>query len=244
MQSKKSDTATPFCKICYSDINESSFSSLMGFDLPVCGRCYRSFSPVWTRFFLDDVACYSLYPYNEAMKTIIFNLKACGDIELAPLLLAYARPYLKLRFRGYVLVPAPSFSGKNKDRGFNHVIEIFKVLGLPMINPIVKTDDIKQSSLNFRKRQLIENHLAYVGDELINQKVLIVDDICTTGATIKACAALVKKHGAKCVSGLVVTRTTFKVHDRKMDIKKEKCSTKPHQFLQKALIFWKKGNKH
>lgn len=177
------------------------------------------------------------------MKTIIFNLKACGDLEIAPLLLAYAKPFLRLRFRNYIIVPAPSFKDKNEERGFNHVVEIFRPLGLPMISPIIKTDDVKQSSLGYRKRQLIGNHLAYKGDDLTNMKILFVDDICTTGATIKACTRLLLDHGAKSVSALVVARTTMKGYPYRASDCIKKNIAEPKPFLQNLPAFWKKKGK-
>lgn len=200
----------------------------------MCGRCYRSFQPYWYSFSVGEIKCYCLYPYNESIKTAIFNLKACGDIEIAPLLLGYSKPFIKLRFRGYTIVPAPSFKEKNEARGFNHVIEIFRHLGMRIITPIIKTEDIKQSSQRYKNRQLIGNHLAYVGEEVINQKILLVDDICTSGATIQACSSLLLKHGALSVTGLVIARTILKEHKERKTNDINKTTTKPNSILQKA----------
>lgn len=207
MPSKKSIIAIPFCKRCFKPIRETALFSLFGSDIPLCPSCYRQLNPTWHRFFLDDLKCYALYPYGEAMRSLIYDLKACGDVELAPLFIGVASPFLRLRFRKRVIVCAPSYEEKNEARGFNHVEEIFKPLSLPMLNCLKKTDNIKQADLNFLERQKVGNHLAFFGEELQGQRILLVDDICTTGATLKACAKLLLEHGAKDVDALVIARS-------------------------------------
>lgn len=207
MPSKKSLIATPFCKRCFKPIRETSLSSLFDVDIPLCPSCYRDLHPTWHRFFLGELKCYALYPYGETMRSLIYDLKACGDIELAPLFLSVPLSWLKLRFGKRIMVCAPSYEEKNEERGFNHVEEIFKPLKLKTRQCLKKTDNIKQADLNFAERQRVGEHLAFVGDDFRGEKVLLVDDICTTGATLKACANLLLAHGAKDVCALVVARS-------------------------------------
>ncbi|MFZ5392265.1 MAG: phosphoribosyltransferase family protein [Patescibacteria group bacterium] len=46
--------------------------------------------------------------------------------------------------------------------------------------------------------------------DLSGKKILVVDDVCTTGATINECARILKENGAEQVDGLVVVRGTMK----------------------------------
>lgn len=49
----------------------------------------------------------------------------------------------------------------------------------------------------------------YPGDFLRNKKILLIDDICTTGATIFECAKVLKQNGAKKVFAAVIARQEF-----------------------------------
>ena len=142
---------------------------------------------------------------------MLFQFKGCADIELAPLFLGYQVPLLRFLYRGYTLVPAPSFSEKNEARGFNHVEVMFSALKLPFLHPLIKIDDVKQADLHWDERQKIGQHLRY--DETVDirgKKILFVDDLFTTGATAKACCELLEKHGAKHLQILVMGYTPEK----------------------------------
>lgn len=139
----------------------------------------------------------SFYEYNEEIKSMIYDLKGCGDIELAPLFLYEQAEYLRNRFRGYTIIPIPSYREKDKTRGFNHVKEIFKCINSNYLDTIEKIDDYKQSDHNAEERREIGSHLRWIGGNLENKKVLLVDDIITTGSTMEACADLCMRNGAK-----------------------------------------------
>ena len=164
------------------------------------------------RFFkVDQFEGRSLYLYEEEIRTLLYQFKGCADIELAPIFLAYQAPILRWAYRGYTLVPAPSFAAKNEARGFNHVELMFASLHLPFLHAIEKLDDVKQADLHWRDRQKIGEHLHYVdGISVQGKKILFVDDLLTTGATAKACCSLLKAHGAKRVKILVMGYTPKK----------------------------------
>jgi ComF family protein len=162
-------------------------------------------------FKVGEFSARALYAYNEAVRSLLFQFKACGDIELAPVFIAYQAPLLRLFYQGYILVPAPSYEAKNDSRGFNHVEEMFKPLRLPLLKALKKTSDVKQASLNFAERQKIGERLAFCEDvSVAGKKILFVDDLITTGATAKACCTLLKEHGAKKVRILAMGHTKEK----------------------------------
>jgi ComF family protein len=179
--------------------------------IPLCAHCFSELHPRMETFKVGTFSARALYAYNEAVRSLLFQFKACGDIELGPVFLAYQAPLLRLFYPGYVLVPAPSYEAKNEARGFNHVEEMFKPLHLPVVKALRKTADVKQASLNFSERQKIGEHLAFAeGVSVAGKKILFVDDLITTGATAKACCALLKAHGAKKVKLLAMGHTKEK----------------------------------
>ena len=139
---------------------------------------------------------------------MIYLCKGCGDIEIAELFLQKQAKLIKLLNLGRLIVPAPSSKKKDEERGFNHVEKMFSEIGLPMVRALKKIDQVKQSDLNYEKRKEIKNHIRLVeGTNIKGKRILLVDDIITSGFTMKTCADLLMKNGAKSVKILAIART-------------------------------------
>ena len=77
-------------------------------------------------------------------------------------------------------------------RGFRHVRKMFSVLDLPIRELIVKTADVQQKSSMSRKN--IRSYFRLKGEQLpAETKILLVDDIVTTGESMGACYRLLKQ---------------------------------------------------
>ena len=142
---------------------------------------------------------------------MLFQFKGCFDYELAPLFLERVKFLLRIKYQNYVLVPAPSTDEANKKRGFNHVVEIFKSLKLKMLPIIHKTKSHKQSDHTAKGRRDITHVLSI--DKNVNlkdKKILLVDDIMTTGSTLFSCVELLKKLHPKKIEILVIAKTKKK----------------------------------
>ncbi|MCQ2753262.1 MAG: hypothetical protein MJ206_03315 [Bacilli bacterium] len=202
---------TRFCKACFAPIKINSLHALLDPSLCLCDRCLKTLAPKIITAKVDGVKGMYLFPYNEAIKEKIYTLKGCGDIELANIFLTYYRHDLKNRFRGYIIVRAPSSIEADQTREFNHVEEIFKSLGLPILNLIKKRIAFKQSDLNRAEREQVGEKLMVEDIEKIyHKKVLFVDDISTSGSTLKACLALIKKGQPRRIRFLVVAKVEAK----------------------------------
>ena len=104
-------------------------------------------------------------------------------------------------------------------RGFNHVVEVFKSMGLDVYQVIEKTEHFKQAEKSARERQSIKKYLRLNTTKTLNkQRVLIVDDIYTTGATINAAIKLVETLNPKEIRVLVLAKTINK-EDKKSNTK-------------------------
>ena len=137
----------------------------------------------------------------------MYQFKGCKDYELKDVFLEYYKYYLNHRFNGYIMIPAPSSKKSDKDRGFNHVEEMFKTLKLKMIKCIHKKGEIKQADLTTKEREKISKNLVIDDVNLRGKKILLVDDVYTTGSTIKAMIKLVQEKGAKNIKVLLMSKT-------------------------------------
>lgn len=114
------------------------------------------------------------------------------------------------------LIPVPLHQKRLRWRGFNQAEllaqEISQTLNLPLSNvlerikralPQVKIKEASERKRNiknvFRLRQPLNSDLQH-------STIILIDDVLTTGATLKECAGILKKAGAKKIWGLVLAR--------------------------------------
>jgi len=116
--------------------------------------------------------------------------------------------------QGFLLIPVPLYKKRLKWRGFNQAKEIAKILSgffeIPLAQDVLfKIKETKpQTELAEEKRkQNLKGVFACQKPELIkNKKILLIDDVFTTGATMEEAAKTLKGAGVKNVWGVVVAR--------------------------------------
>lgn len=121
-----------------------------------------------------------------------------------------AGPY----FSGAFLAPVPLASKKLKARGFNQseklAQELSFSLGVPLISDcLLKIKETPaQVELDPAKRK--ENIRGVFecrnSQQVKNKKIILIDDVFTTGSTMEECARVLKKAGAKEIWGVAVAR--------------------------------------
>ena len=199
---------TKYCKICFKEIRNNDFARLFDGDICVCGKCQREFEPKFINFQVSGYKATAIFEYTPYIKELIYKYKGCFDYELKDTFLNLYYKEIKMRYSGYKIIPIPSYIEDDKKRGFNHVVEMFKNLGLEPLPIIEKTAHFKQAEHTARKRSQISKYLvAKKPVDLSKTKVLIVDDIYTTGSTMRAAINLVEKLNPKEIRVLVLAKT-------------------------------------
>ena len=174
----------------------------------MCEDCFQSLKPKFISFQINSIDALAIYNYDETIQKLIYTYKGCYDYELKDVFLARFLPYLKLTYQGYVVVCAPSSQIDDEKRGFNHVKEIFKSLDLPIIDVFRKTKREKQSDKSSKDRLNVEKIIeGFDLEKLYGKKVLIVDDIYTTGATMFKLIQIVQSANPKTIKVLVIAKT-------------------------------------
>jgi ComF family protein len=112
-----------------------------------------------------------------------------------------------------ILVPIPSSRSNMKVRGFNQAEvvakEFCKVLGLPLKTNLLKRKlDTKRQHSKTREDRIknVSNAFAVSANLARNKEILLVDDICTTGATLLAASTTLYAAGVKEVRCLVLSK--------------------------------------
>ena len=199
---------TKYCKICFKRMEIYDMCRLFDADVCVCQQCQDELNPKFKSFRVDGYKALAIYEYTPFIKKLIYQYKGCFDYELNETFLNLYIKEIKLRFHGYKIIPIPSYIEDDKKRGFNHVVEAFKKLDLEVLPIITKTAHQKQADKSAKKRKEINKYLAFNEKiDLKNTKVLLVDDIYTTGNTMKAVINMVEKLNPKEIRVLVLAKT-------------------------------------
>lgn len=206
---------TKTCKVCFKEF----YSSLLTEERFVCDKCYRDMNPIFKKIKIDEVNGLAVYPYNDKLKDIIYRYKACGDIELKNVFFDKIARIIKIIFHDYYIVTIPSNKNEDEIRGFNHVKEAFNIFGLEQIDLIRKKINFKQSSLSLHERSEAKDRFELANKiDLSGKKILLCDDIITSGSSMSACIKLIKKLNPKKIKLLSISincRKMIKKGERK-----------------------------
>ena len=112
------------------------------------------------------------------------------------------------------IIPVPISKKRNKERGYNQSMliaeEIANKTNLELVNNcLIKTKNIiEQSKLNKEDRQQnIQGVYSLQNERLItNKKILLVDDIYTTGSTVNECCKILQQANPKIIGVLVLAK--------------------------------------
>ena len=173
------------CLIC-NKVIEETFNSLFSDSNRVCYKCLTQFKNRNEHFMIANVEGYVLYYYDDFFRDLLYRYKGCYDYVLKDAFFHHNLNMIRRKYRGYSIVLAPSNESSERERGFNHLNEIFENLKMPIIKCFKKTKEWKQSDKKIVQRKNIQNVIKIDKKELEGvKKVLLVDDVLTSGATIK-----------------------------------------------------------
>jgi ComF family protein len=168
-----------------------------------CPRCRRS------PHALDRAR--SIGAYDGSLKAIIHALKYEGRRSLAKPLGAFMRERGADILAGAdAVVPVPLHLSRRRERGFNQAADLAARLGPPVVTALRRSRATPpQSSLPASQRHRNVRHvftLTRSARRLRGLTVVIIDDVWTTGATLEACARVLKEGGCLEVRALTAAR--------------------------------------
>jgi len=187
----------PYCDVC-------ARSGVSG----KCDWC-RSHAPA-----VDGTFAPFLYVSSSPIHEAITRLKFAGWRAVAPELVELLAAFLDTQsLEVDIVAPVPSHPRRLRSRGFNQAALIADALGklthMRVAEGLLVRTTNAPSQLNMdsddSRWSNVEGNFSCSGS-VHGLRILVVDDLVTTGATMSACATALKEAGASKVTGLAVAR--------------------------------------
>ena len=215
----------PRCVVCERNSGWLCAACLKSIELihpPICSLCGQA-----TSFSRRCPSCQSLplridgiraVGYLEgALQTAIHRFKYSNIRPVATPLGELVSEYLEHNpLPVETIVPVPLHAARLRERGYNQAAllaeKIGSQVGLPVVDGTLLRvkSTIPQVGLNAQQRRNnVKGAFRCTDEGLRGHSVLLVDDVCTTGATLEACSVALQDAEVKHVWGLVLARERY-----------------------------------
>ncbi len=186
----------PFCHLCVQPLPEGD----------LCPRCQES------PLALDGIRAPFLM--EGVVREAIHKLKYQGLRAIAPVLGTYLAEQIKsAAIPGDALVPVPLHPRRERERGYNQASllarQAGKLLGLPVLDQALvrlRPTPAQARSANLEQRRHNVEGAFQCRGGVKGLRIILVDDVCTTGSTLSACALALREAGAASVWGATLAR--------------------------------------
>jgi competence protein ComFC len=222
----------PSCTICSASVGGQEYlcadceSKLSRIVAPFCAKCSEPFDGAITTTFscancahraLYFDAAVSAYRSRGIARDVILNFKYGKQIHLRHLvagwlIAAFDDPRLRDR-RFDAIVPVPLHPARQRERGFNQAALLAERVGPHLdiaVRPVLQRVRFTTTQTAFDRAERIQNlrHAFRLrkNADVRNWRVLLIDDVLTTGSTLSECARVLKENGARSVHAATAAR--------------------------------------
>jgi len=214
------------CKKGQEYVCKSCFKKIVLLKQQQCPECYKKnrtglFCNLRCKinYNFDQLVVCTFYSKNNLIKKMITVFKYKFSKELSFLLAEIMKKQFDYFFGkkffpdNFIIVPVPIHKKRLKQRGFNQIEILCKnVFGLSRITDCLTRNIHSENQAHLSKKNRLKNlknafSLKTKYKKIIkNKSVLLIDDVCSTGATLNECSKTLKQNGAKFVCGFVIAR--------------------------------------
>ncbi|MFA6282334.1 MAG: ComF family protein [Candidatus Omnitrophota bacterium] len=191
----------PLCKLCSRPFLPNK--------KPICSKCKTPNALPY-----EQLICVTAY--KEPIATLIHLFKYENYSYLSSTLSELMIKHLTrigINLSDYdIITPVPMHRAKLRERGYNQsellAEKIAKHFNISLRNDIISVKSIRSQQVKLNRRQRKENlkNLFEVNQDMKDKKIILIDDIFTTGQTVKECAYALKNKGAR-ITVLTLAKT-------------------------------------
>lgn len=170
----------------------------------LCHDCVRwEEDPEWQGFLEKN---HSIFLYNDFLKEVIARFKYRGDYILSKVFAAYVKEVIKSSGAD-LFVPIPLSEERLYERGFNQAAALVMEADYTPSPILTRVHAEKQS----KKSRTERIHLAQVFQlapetNIQGKTIILIDDIYTTGSTLRHAAKILKTAGAATIQSFTLAR--------------------------------------
>jgi competence protein ComFC len=190
---------------------------------PLCRRCGRPESSgaycaeCWKhKSSLDAVR--SVFIFEGIVRQAVHEFKYRNVQAVSGCMAGFmSRYFLENGLIGDMLVPVPLHDRRLRQRGYNQsqllAADLSQQVSVAVNTVLVKrvrnTGPQARSSSVYERRANMENAFECTSGAAYGRDIVVIDDVCTSGATLESCASALKKAGAKSVLGFTLAREIY-----------------------------------
>lgn len=177
----------------------------------ICNTCKKSIKLIGKEY-QDEIVSYGYY--GGVLKELILKFKYKDNFTAGDILAEILEEYIikNFNYKEYIITYIPLSKKAKKVRGFNQCEYIAKKisrdLSIEIVEVLIKTKETKEQK-KLKKDERFENIKdAFQIKKIIkNQKIILIDDVTTTGATLKEAHKLLKKFNLKDIKLLTLAKS-------------------------------------
>ena len=179
----------------------------------ICNTCRKSIKII-KEAYQDEIISYGYY--GGVLKELILKFKYKNNFTAGDILAEFLKEYIvkNLKYEEYIITYIPLSKKSRKIRGFNQceymAKKIARDLSIEVLEVLIKPKETKEQK-KLKRDERYENikdaFKIKKGINLKNCKIILIDDVTTTGATLQEAYKLLKKFEVKDIKLLTLAKS-------------------------------------
>ena len=179
----------------------------------ICNTCKKSIKII-NKAYQDEIISYGYY--GGVLKDLILKFKYKNNFTAGDILARFLQEYIveNFKYKEYIVTYIPLSKKSKKNRGFNQceyiATKISRDLSIQVLEVLIKSKETKEQKRlkrDERHENIKDAFKIKKGIDLKNYKIILIDDVTTTGATLQEAYKLLKKFEVKDIKLLTLAKS-------------------------------------